>query len=325
MSELQQKQLGKYYTTTNPFDLQIFRSWFNSIPNVFELSIIEPFAGSNNIVRLMNVGNKWECYDILPTTNLVPQYQIIKRDTITNFPKGPQISITNPPYLAKNSATRSGLEYVGDPYDDLYKKCLEVLLKNVDYVGAIIPESFITAGIFQERLTIIISLTCKMFEDTDCPVCLALFSKDPTPDFYVYRMDEFIGEYNKDLIWYKPINLKLYDWKFNDPEGKIGIVCIDNTKENTIRFVEGDNIDAKDIKVSSRALTRVSGPKIKDIPLFLEKCNNFLEWFRTNTSDVFLTPFKGLRTDGLYRRRLDFDTAKAIMETVLTHFKNELL
>ena len=320
-----QKQLGKYYTISNPFDLCVFRNWFNSIPDVFNLTIIEPFAGSNNIVKLMNVGNDWECYDILPSTNLVPKFKIIQRDTITNFPKGPQIAITNPPYLAKNSATRNKLEYVGDPYDDLYKKCLEVLLSNVDYVAAIIPESFITSGLFQDRLSIFISLTCKMFNDTDCPVCLALFSKDPTPDFLVYRMDDFLGSYNKELIWYKPVNMKLYDWTFNDPKGEIGIVCIDSTQGNTIRFVEGDNISPEKIKVSSRSLTRVHGPRIKNISLFLEKCTDYLEWFRGNTFDVFLTTFKGLRVDGLYRRRLDFDTAKAIMESVLVHFKEDLL
>lgn len=318
------KQLGKYYTTTNPFDLSVFKDWFYSIPNVSELTIIEPFAGSNNIVKLMNVSNDWECYDISPTDNIVPKYKIEKRDTINNFPKGSHISITNPPYLAKNSATRSGLDYAGDPYDDLYKKCLDVLLSNVDYVAAIIPESFITSGLFQDRLCTFISLTCKMFDDTECPVCLSLFSKDSTSDFKVYRMDEFLGNY-KDFTCFRPVNTKLYNWTFNDPVGEIGIYCIDNTKGNTIQFIKGDNIDSTLVKPTSRSMTRVHGPEIKNIPLFLEKCNNLLSWFRNNTYDVFLTTFKGLRDDGLYRRRLDFDTARAIMETVLLHFKNELL
>lgn len=121
-----QKQLGKYYTINNPFDLKAFRDWFNSIPDISNLTILEPFAGSNNIVNLMGVSNKWECFDLLPTTNLAPQFQIIKRDTIKNFPTGFEVAITNPPYLAKNSATRNSLVYQGDPYDDLYKSVLRL-------------------------------------------------------------------------------------------------------------------------------------------------------------------------------------------------------
>lgn len=320
-----QKQLGKYYTINNPFDLKAFRDWFNNIPDVSSLTILEPFAGSNNIVNLMGVSNKWECYDILPTTNLAPQFQIIKRDTIKNFPKGFEIAITNPPYLAKNSATRNSLVYQGDPYDDLYKKCLEVMLLNVSYVAAIIPESFITAGIFQERLDAVISLTCRMFNDTECPVCLALFSKNPSPDFYVFRMDDFLGGYTKDLIWYKPIKTGRWGWKFNEPSGEIGIACVDNTKGPTIKFIHGTDIDSSRIKISSRSLTRISGPKIKDLDFFLTKCNEYLSWYREHTQDVFLTTFKGLRTDGLYRRRLDFDTARAIMDVVMEHFEQNII
>jgi hypothetical protein len=324
---LSKKQLGKFYTVSNPFDLAVFRDWFNHVPNVSELTIIEPFAGSNNIVKLMGVGNNWNCFDILPTTNLVPEFQIIKRDTIANFPKGYSIGITNPPYLAKNSATRNGIIYQGDPYDDLYKKCLEVMLSNLDYVAAIIPESFITAGIFQKRLTCVISLTCKMFDDTDCPVCLAIFDKEESDDFYVYQLDNFIGKYNKNLIWYRVIDHGIYKWKFNDPQGEIGIWAIDNTTSNTIKFLLGNKIDASNVKSTSRSNTRVSpiGFKVKNLDLFCEKCNDCLEWYRSCTNDIFMTSFKGLRSDGKYRRRLDWGTARGIMEMVLDRFKIELL
>ena len=33
-----QKQLGKYYTVSNPFSLKIFRKWFNKIPNIILLN-----------------------------------------------------------------------------------------------------------------------------------------------------------------------------------------------------------------------------------------------------------------------------------------------
>ena len=137
--------------------------------------------------------NKWACFDISPAEeNSVPEIDVIKRDTIADFPKDYKIAITNPPYLAKNSATRRGLVYSGEPYDDLYKKSLEVMLNNCDYVAAIIPESFITSKLFHNRLHIVISLACKMFDDTDCPVCLALFNpanETSNDDFVIYSVN----------------------------------------------------------------------------------------------------------------------------------------
>ncbi|MBR2245831.1 MAG: hypothetical protein IJ880_02185, partial [Bacilli bacterium] len=89
---------------------------------------------------------------------------------------------------------------------------------------------------------------------------------------------------------------------------------------------EGEKV-GNSIKTSSRNLTRISPVdiKIKNLPLFLKKCNEYLNWYRDHTEDVFLSPFKGLRTDGKYRRRLDYETAKAIMDTVILRFKQDLL
>ena len=66
-------------------------------------------------------------------------------DTILNYPVGYDVAITNPPYLAKNSATRRKLKYSYPEYEDLYQKCLEVMLEKTQFVAAIIPESFITS------------------------------------------------------------------------------------------------------------------------------------------------------------------------------------
>ena len=315
------KQLGKYYTVSNPFTLQIFQKWFRAVPDISNLTILEPFAGSNNIVKLMSINNNWECYDIKPTKNLTPKFKIKKRDTIKDFPKGYKIAITNPPYLAKNSATRRNMTYQGDPYDDLYKKCLEQMLANLEYVAAIIPESFITSGLFRERLDCVISLTCKMFDDTDCPVCLALFSPNITQDFEIYRMDNRLGSFS-EMAYNMLIPYNKFSWNMYDPTGEIGLIGIDNTTGPSIKFVEGSIIDSSKIKKSSRSITRIScNVKINDLPMFLQICNNFLNIYRNNTGDIFMTSFKGLRKDGLYRRRLDFNTAQIIMEKVLLTYK----
>ena len=330
------KENGQFFTITNPFFVSIFYKWFELIPKDDRQVILEPFAGSNNIVKLVNelsVGGKEEkkfkCFDIdISHENQYPECQIEQRDTIANYPTGYHVAITNPPYLARNSATRNGLNYPDTIYDDLYKLCLDVMLSNTEYVAAIIPESFITSELFLDRLYAAVSLTCKMFDDTDCPVCLALFVpndvkisiyKDPS-DFVLYRMDKKIGL--RTAIKKKENNITKHKekitWVFNDKEGVVGIQCIDNTKRPTIRFVMGETIDQSKIKVSSRSLTRVSGlPEDIDVNEFIDMCNVVLGEYRTATSDICLTSFKGLRDDTMYRRRLDFKTAKLIMNAAI--------
>lgn len=309
---------GQYFTTTNPFTLQPFIDWTNLIPSFEKQTIIEPFAGANNIPIMLN--HKWDCYDIEPQPNEVSK--IIQRDTIKDFPKGYKVAITNPPYLSKNSATRRGLEFPDTQYDDLYKLCLEKMLDNCDYVAAIIPETFITSGLFHNRLYCVISLTCKMFDDTDCPVCLALFVPEHNNSFKVYRMNEFIGTYEELKRRVIECNI-LSDWKFNDPNGELGIWCIDNTKEDSIHFGNGSLIPKDKIKNTSRSLTRVSGiPSNIDLKELIDECNSILRSYRANTSDIFLSSFKGLRSDGKYRRRLDYKTAKNILNHAVINLSN---
>ncbi|MCR4912846.1 MAG: hypothetical protein K5983_03735 [Lactobacillus sp.] len=77
---------GQFFTIANPFLVDIFFKWFKSIPNYKDAIILEPFAGSNNIVNLMDdIGfkNSWSCYDISPNEiNNAKDYNIIKRDTL---------------------------------------------------------------------------------------------------------------------------------------------------------------------------------------------------------------------------------------------------
>lgn len=328
--------LGQFFTITNPFKNNVFIDWFESIEGIEKAVLLEPFAGANNIVKLIQEispkgkesYNNWKCYDISPPDkNIVPEIKVEKRDVLKNFPKGHLLAITNPPYLAKNSATRRGLEYVGEPYDDLYKKSLEVMLDNCEYVAAIIPESFITANLFHDRLSVLISLTCKMFDDTECPVCLALFEpkeKLNSGDFVIYRNSTKLGTYQKLKKYIINSDYKKNIWKVNDKKGNIGVKCVDSPKEQSTKFILGEEIKEDDIKVSSRAYTRISGlPKEIDRDAFIDKCNEKLNNYRKKTKDVFLTSFKGLRTDGKYRRRLDFATIKSIMSAVLEEIESE--
>lgn len=329
------KLLGQFFTITNPFHIDIFYKWMDLIPKSKKETVIEPFAGANNIVKMiqdLGFTHQWNCYDIKPDLeNATPEYPIIQRDTIKNFPSDYFVGITNPPYLAKNSATRTGLKFPDTIYDDLYKVALDVMLNNLEYVAAIIPESFINADLFHNRLYAFISLTCKMFDDTSCPVCLALFI--PTSqkqelelvedDFFVFAQNRRIGMY-KDLGDKKPKSSIKIAWKFNDPDGIIGIRCIDGTVKPTIEFIYGEEIDRSKIKISSRSFTRISGlPCDINLNDFIVKCNIKLNKYREDTSDIFFTSFKGLRKDNKYRRRLDFANAKMIMNSVVEDMRKE--
>ncbi|NDV78755.1 DUF5053 domain-containing protein [Dysgonomonas sp. 511] len=328
------KQKAKYYTKSNPFNHKLFIEWLNMIPNYKNSRFLEPFAGSNNIIKLVkdvdNDISNWVCFDIAPPVeNNVLQYSVTKRDTIRNFPSGFNICITNPPYLAKNSATRRKLKYPDTHYDDVYKLCLDIMLSDCDYVVAILPESFITSNLFHNRLLGLISLNYNVFDDTNCPVCLALFIPQKLDDnFHIYIGNEYIGTYNQ----LKNYNLTEYtnntiNWKFNVPDGSIGVKCVDSQHGADIRFIRGDKINSDDIKISSRTLTRISGlPYNIELKSFIDVCNNVLSEYRMQTNDIFLTSFKGLRKDGKYRRRIDFKTIRCILnKATKTVFNQSIL
>lgn len=305
------RNLGQYYTEISPFELKPFKEWMDKISQEQKQLILEPFAGSCNIPHFLNQ-YKFDCFDIDPPEN-TNGYIVYQTDSIENYPSGYSVAITNPPYLGKSSAVRRHLEYKYPEYEDLYFKCLEVMLNNTNYVAAIIPDSFVTSGKFTERLNTVISLSCRMFEDTDCPVCLALFDYETTEDFDYYIMDNFCGTYSALKLSDIPITKDL-GWEFNNANGEIGLVCIDNTVEQSIGFVVGDCINPAVIKHSSRSVTRIH-PKhnVPDIDQLIKEANDILVNFRNNTHDLFLTSFKGLRRDGKYRRRITFEQARRIL------------
>lgn len=323
------RMLGQYNTITNPFKHELFAKWMTFIPADSEL--LEPFAGNNNIPKLMfeaGYNFDWLCYDIDNNRpNLFPQYSIEERDTIDDFPCNNRVCITNPPYLSKVSASRRKIEYSYYDYNDLYMTCLEKMLLCCDYIAAIIPETFLTSGLFRERLYGIISLNEKMFNDTECPVCLALFVMKPCNDFYIYNGNKLLGTFNElSKFCLDNYNNGLIDWKFNDKLGNIGVNCVDNHHKNDIYFHYGEIINPERIKRSSRAYTRISGlPKHIDRDKFILYCNTILDNYRFNTKDIFLTAFKGLRSDGKYRRRISFNILKQIMNKAFCLLTNKTL
>ena len=258
----------------------------------------------------MNLCNSFESYDIEPQNEYVKQ-----QDTLSNFPKGFNVCITNPPYLAQNSAKRRGLPFPQTKYDDLYKFALDKCLEDCEYVGAIIPASFLNAKLFRDRLSHYILLNSKMFSDTEHPVCLALFQKQ-SQDVLMYDGVEklgFLSEFEKKM---QELNKKCNaEIKFNEKSGMLGLIAIDDTIKPSIRFCRGDEINANKVSNSSRSITRIAIDC--DVDKLIKRTNEALNAFRSDTFDVLLTPFKGLRKDGKYRRRLDYALARNFIASQL--------
>ena len=109
------KENGVFYTRRSPFERAPFREWMKAIPNFSERTLAEPFAGENAIPEmLLNLGNRWLCQDISPPKkNLRPDLHVDKGDSLQKYPWQDRsvVVITNPPYLAKNAAKRTGLRY----------------------------------------------------------------------------------------------------------------------------------------------------------------------------------------------------------------------
>ena len=248
-------KLGQFYTDGNPFILKPFLNWANKI-HIEKQCVLEPFAGSNNLIttlRGMDLCKYFKSYDIAPQNK-----EVEYRDSISNFPQNYKVCITNPPWLAKNSAKRKNIPFITDKYDDLYKFCLELCLKNCDYVAILVPATFLQSKLFRNRLHTYILLHNTLFIDTENPVCLCLFNKEETKDTLIYYDNKYIGQLNV-LIKEIPETKKQRDIVFNDPAGTLGFISFDNTKEPSIRFCNAKDITHYDIKHSSRFITKIGG------------------------------------------------------------------
>lgn len=293
----------------------------------------DPFAGAGD---LLNISNE---YGIAKTVGL----DIDKKlnwginDSLKSIPKiDNAIIITNPPYLAKQSATRKKIslaEYFSNsPYDDIYLVALSKMVQAQKYVVAIIPESFLNSS-FKEKnlLNSVTILEENPFNDTDVPVCIACFDGEYKgfSKIKIYKNAEFINFMDKITSYrLEPENsLKI---TFNDTDGWLGIRAIDSTDDiNFIKFDYKENIKydwQNKIKNTSRHFTLVSADiDCKKRNIFVNKCNEILSDIRKNSSDLLLTPFMGNTKSGKRRRRLDFRLARAIIEKANNYLLGEMV
>lgn len=305
---------GIYYTALhNPFAYTAFIRWAKQHQIQREV-ILEPFAGANNLIdMLQELGHckHYRSYDLYPQS-----LSVQSRDTLSDYPTGYRVCITNPPWLYKSSASRRGLPFPETEFDDLYKHCLSLCLKYSSYVAALIPASFLQSKLFRQRLEKIIFIHKKLFSYTDNPVCLALFQEEMVKDTQIYLDNKLIGMLGK-LESYLP-NSKTASSRsiqFNAIKGPLGFISIDNNSSPSIRFCHGATLRHHAIKISSRAITRIDGIDVTDS--LIDHLNERIDMIRASTYDVFLTAFKGLRKDGKYRRRMEYRLARDIIADCL--------
>lgn len=314
-----QRELGAFYTRGNPFIFEAFKNWFCQLDS--KKQILEPFAGTRQIATLMKEAGfaaDWKFYDVDPSLD-----EVETRDTIADFPIGFEAVITNPPYLSFHFAKRKGLDLEKSlfrGYQSLYQTSIEIALDACDYVAMIIPESFITSGLFTKRLQSVISLPLEMFSDTDMPTCLALWGPGENPDFEVWRQSEYLGKF-QDLVGVlrsTPCSGRI---RFNDPSGNLGFRAIDDSVSPSIYFCEPHEIPIEKVKVTARLLTRVQVKGVDDLAGLTLEVNKLISDWRIQTQDVALTAFKGMRKDGVFRRRLDYANARSLLSQAICRFE----
>ena len=285
--------LGQFYTTSDPFvGSDAFSIWNNLRPK--NTKVLEPFAGAGLLYSYLD--EEWVGYDIDPKID-----GIIKQDTIANFPTGFEVCITNPPYLAKTTISRQKLN-VSIQYQDLYLDCLELMLNHCDYVAAIIPSTYYNTNLFQDRLIAWDKLDREIFSDTDVPVGVAYFA--PTSK----GVSLFVN--GKQIEENPPQNVSS-DISFNDENGNYVLCAIDTTKGRNIHIHNDiDNFDRKKyLKNTSRNYSLFYSSRQLDI----DKINSFINEWRDETNDFYLTSFKSTMKSGIYRKRMNFNILKWII------------
>lgn len=282
----------------------------------------DPFAGQGDILKIAkNLGFK----KILGL-DVDKKLKWKLNDSLVSIPKiNNSIIITNPPYLAKQSATRKKINlakyFSKSIYDDLYLIALQRMLENHKYIVAIVPESFINSNFKQKYLLNSITiLEENPFIDTENPVCVVCFDgvSKTLDKVKIYKNNTYIDNL-ENINKFRLLPNNSIDIKFNDLTGWLGLRAIDSTDDKTFiyfDFKENFKYDWKNkIKNTSRHFSLINiNIKQSSRKKFIKQANLLLKEIRNKSQDVLLTPFKGNTKNGKRRRRLDFKLARAILE-----------
>ncbi|MGN1163002.1 MAG: Eco57I restriction-modification methylase domain-containing protein [Christensenellales bacterium] len=314
----EKKIKGQYYTVEHTWLKPQVQSF---IENARREIIYDPFAGNGDIFKPFQ-NYKKKGLDIDSSLG----WEI--NDSLVQIPKvSNSIIITNPPYFSNYSASRKKVfneveKYFSNSiYDDLYLIALEKMLKANDKVVAIVPETFINSNFqYKNLLHSITILEESLFLDTDAPVCVLCFDGEQKDfnEVEVYKNETYLNTLEYFLnIKIKP--MKKISIKFNCQNGWLALRAVDTTSpEDMIRFDDKNKINynwGDNIKTSSRLLTLIDIDISDNLQqALINEANKILFAYRKETDDVLLSPFKGNMKNGRRRRRLDYTTARAILE-----------
>jgi len=291
-------------------------------------TIVDPYAGNGDIFTALHLH---DCHAHYVGYDIDPELNWPINDGLRDIPEHDNaIVVTNPPYLAKNSANRNNFpayKYFNDnDYEDLYQLAIHRVLARYKKAVFIIPETYFQNGIFTSYLHSHTIIEENPFTDTDCPVCVACFHA--TNDFRaiagnnykIYKNDDYL--FNRfeleDILWDFNSNTHI-GITFNDQYGNLGLRGVDGVDQfDRIKFCKPEdlNYDLSTVGNTSRAITVLD----VDYPIddyFIKIANVYLENLRDKTEDVILSPFKNNNKLGQRRRRLDFKWARKIIEKTM--------
>ena len=289
----------------------------------------DPFAGTGLLLDAVRnaIGGIESCVGL----DIDPRLGWPANDSLVAIPpRAGAVAVTNPPFLSNYSAARKGLSakvrsyFRGSAHADLYMIALDRLLDAQPNVVAIVPESFINSDYPRKgRLASLTVLQRNPFRDTTVPVAVACFDarQKPLAEIAVFVDAARVGSLQsvEDCRLVPDFAIPM---RFNDPSGWLAVRCVDSTdpaRPIAFGFPDAFNYDWRDgIKHSSRLMTRIA----VDVPeerrtRVVADCNALLEGLRANAHDLVLSPFKGNARNGRRRRRLDYATCRAIVETAV--------
>ena len=215
MSEKSKRDLGQFFTRDSVWLRPHIRTHIESLSNQYNLCV-DPFAGDGHLLELaQEMGFEIRGHDI--DENICESKQWGKpNDSIRRVIRHEQAFVlTNPPYLAKNSAKRMKspmVEYFEPGFiptlddsrlnvlDDLFKLAIEQTLAKYDDSIWIVPESGIQdlddLPHWKNKLHSVTILEDNPFDDTEHPVCVMIFSAS-NPLNEVWKNDTLLGGYNQ--------------------------------------------------------------------------------------------------------------------------------
>lgn len=322
------KKLGQYFTKKN---LWLKPQIVEFVKNSGCTIAYDPYAGNGNLLKISSE------YGIEATKGLDVDKSLKweLNDSLKNIPHiDNAIIITNPPYLTKYSASRKNIDIDQSYFEnhtDLYQLAIDKMLEAQDYIVTIVPETYINSKYFEKNLSRVYSVTIlteNPFDDTENPVCVVCFDnvKKVPPEVKVYVDEEYLNDYS----YFKSLKMtprNAYSIRFNVRNGQLALRAVDlSTNDKKIRFYKKEelNYDLSRVGNSSRLVTIIDlDCSDIDITELVSECNRLLEDYRSRTKDITLSPFKGNTKEGKRRRRLDYKTARCIIEEAIMSLRNE--